>query len=153
MSSPHFPKQIRRLSQRASHHLEQLLQIQSLLRGSFHQVYTRCGKSNCWCAQSAQGHPHARLSWSEKGQMTTRKVPAQAIERVLELTENYRQFGLWRRERLALQDQIETLLDQYEQRLITRAKKPLRAVGFEAEMSPRRRPGRQKAQNPTKNSG
>jgi len=150
MSNPNLKQQIRRLSQRATQHLEQLLQIQSLLRGSFHRVYTRCGKPNCWCARRARGHPHARLSWSENGRMTTRKVPAQATQRILELNHHYRQFGALRRQRLVLQEQIEALLDQHEQRLMTQADKPLRSVGFVVKMSPRRRPGRPKAQTRAK---
>jgi len=89
MSSAKLKQRILDLQQRGRDLLDQLLQIQPLLRGSFTQVYTRCGKPNCWCAHSSRGHPHVRLTWSQSGQLTTRKVPAQAADRVRELTGNY----------------------------------------------------------------
>lgn len=149
MSSPLLKQKIRKLAQRGHDLLDQLLQIQPLLRGSFTQIHTRCGKPNCWCAQSPKGHPHLRLTWSENGHLTTRKIPAQAAERVRELTQNYRQFRALRRQLLALQAQAQELLDHYEQSLITQAQRPLRSLGFTSKMSPRSDRRRQKSR-PTK---
>jgi len=124
--------------------LDQLLQSPPLLRGSFRQVFTRCGKPNCWCAQATQGHPHARLTWSEQGQLTTRKVPPEAVDRVRELTHNYRQFRSRRGQLLALELRLYQLLDGLEQALLTQAQKPVRSVGLTCKISPRQPRGRQK---------
>jgi hypothetical protein len=137
MSSVNLQQQIATLRQRGRELLDHLLQIQPLLRGSFTQVYTRCGKSNCWCAHSPKGHPHVRLTWSENGHVTTRKVPAPAADQVRKLTGNYRQFRALRRQLQALQARLQDLLDRYEQSLIVQAQRPLRAVGFSPKMSAR----------------
>lgn len=47
--------------------------------------------------------------------MVTRKVPAQAAEQIQKLTRQYRQFRSDRRKLLALHDQIQRLLDRYEE--------------------------------------
>jgi hypothetical protein len=148
MSSPQLQQRIVTLRQRDRDLLDQLLHLQPLLRGSFTQVFTRCGKANCWCAQSAKGHPHLRLTGSENGRLTTRKVPAQAVEQVRLWTANYRQFRSLRRKLLALQAQLQDLLDHYEQSLIAQAQRPLRAVGFNSKMSPRTVRRRQNSQPP-----
>ena len=137
MSSTSLKQKILGFSQRGHQLLEQLLQLEPLLRGSLARVETRCGKPNCWCAQSSKGHPHLRLTWSENGQMTTRKVPAQATERVQECTANYRRFRSLRRELLTFQARLQELLDQYEQSLIHEAQRPLNSLGFTSKMSPR----------------
>ena len=145
MSSAKLKQNILVLQQRGRDLLDQLLQIQPLLRGSFTQVYTRCGKPNCWCAHSPKGHPHVRLTWSENGQLTTRKVPAQAAERVRELTGNYRQFRSLHRKLISLQPKMQKLLEQYEASLIAQARRPLRSLGFTSTMSARSYRSRQKA--------
>ena len=150
MSSANLKQRIIVLQQRGRDLLDQLLQIQPLLRGSFTQVYTRCGKLNCWCAQSSKGHPHVRQTWSENGQLTTRKVPAQAAERIRELTGNYRKFRSLRRKVLGLQGRLQKLLDTYEQSLIAQAQRPLRSLGFTSKMSPRTYQRRQKSHRPKK---
>ena len=150
MSSARLKQKLLALRRRGYDLLDQLLQRQPLLRGSFTQVYTRCGKSNCWCARSAKGHPQVRLIWSESGQLTTRKVSPQAADQVRELTGNYRQFRSMRRKLLILQEQMRDLLDQYEQSLIAKAQRPLRSLGFTSKMSPRTDRRRQKIHPPKK---
>ena len=145
MSSAKLKQRILDLQQRGCDLLDQFLQVQPLLRGSFTQVYTRCGKPNCWCAQSSRGHPHVRLTWSESGQLTTRKVPAQAADRVRELTGNYRQFRSLHRKLVSLQPQMQHLLEAYEASLIAQAQRPLRTLGFTSTMSARAYRNRQKA--------
>jgi hypothetical protein len=105
--------------------LKKLLRPKGILRGSFHQVYTRCGKSNCWCAKARKGHAHARLTWSEEGTMITRKVAATERKTVTKLTDSYRQFSELRRELSNLESEIQDRLDQYEKALIKETRKPL----------------------------
>jgi hypothetical protein len=115
-----------------------------MLRGSFSRISTRCGRANCWCAHSPKGHPHTRLTWSQNGQLTTRKVPADQKERVLEWTHNYRQFRARRRKLRALHRQIQNLLDQYEQALLAQTRKPLSFLASSSKMSAHHQPNQQK---------
>jgi hypothetical protein len=105
--------------------LKQILRYRTLLRGSFHQVYTRCGKANCWCAKADKGHAHARLTWSEEGTMMTRKIGAAERPTVTKLTARYKKFCEERRQLAELASQIQNHLDQYEAALIKRGQKAL----------------------------
>lgn len=125
MSSTVFKRELRVLLSRYSRLLGQILRHQRILRGSFHRVYTRCGKSNCWCAKDKKGHPHARLTWSEEGTMMTRKVGASEQKAVIKLTDTYKRFYEQRRELTALEAQIQDRLDDYEKALINETRKPL----------------------------
>src|SRR5512146_2272073 len=118
MSSSVSKRQLLALLSRHSRLLRQLLRPQRILRGSFHQVYTRCGKSNCWCAKNKKGHPHARLTWSEEGTMMTRKVGASEQKAVIKLADAYKRFCEQRRQLTALELKIQNHLDDYEKALI-----------------------------------
>ena len=139
--SSHFVK--RKLLALLSHHgrlLRQILQPRRILRGSFHQVYTRCGKSNCWCAKDKKGHPHARLTWSEEGTMMTRKVGASERKAVSKLTAAYKCFGEQRRQLTALELQIQERLDDYEKALIRESQKLLGLLPGRTPLSVKKRP-------------
>lgn len=125
MSSTVSKRELLVLLSRHGRLLKQILRPQRILRGSFHRVYTRCGKSNCWCAKAKKGHPHARLTWSEQGTMMTRKVGASEQKAVIKLTGSYRRFCEQRRELTALELQIQNRLDDYEKALIHETRKPL----------------------------
>jgi hypothetical protein len=123
--------------------LKQLLRHQRILRGSFHEVYTRCGKSNCWCAKARRGHAHARLTWSQEGTMITRKVAAAERKPVVKLTNNYRQFCEHRRQLSALEVKIQDRLDQYEKALIHETRKPLAFLAIPSRMPAKNKPALQ----------
>ena len=125
MSSSFLKKKLRTLASDYSRLVRQILRPEQMLRGSFHQVYTRCGKTNCWCAKAKQGHPHTRLTWTEEGVMMTRKVGTAERKTVLKLTEAYKQFGEQRRELTALHQQIQDRLDDYEKAIVRQSRKPL----------------------------
>ena len=133
MSSLFFKKKLLALLSEHSLLLREILRHPHLLRGSFHQVYTRCGKCNCWCAKARKGHAHTRLTWSEEGTMVTRKVAATERKTVLKLTGNYRKFCEQRRRLNQLEMQLQDRLDQYEKALIHKTRKPL---GFLPTSSP-----------------
>jgi hypothetical protein len=139
MSSASLKKDLRNLLSHYEQLLGELLQGRPHLRGSFHQVYTHCGKPNCWCAKADQGHPHVRLSWSQAGKFLTRKVPVTEQDHLAKLTNNYRQFREQRRRLRALASQIEQCLDQYEKALTEEVRKPLAFLTSSARLSGRRR--------------
>jgi len=130
--------------------LKQLLRLRSIMRGSFHQVSTRCGKSNCWCAKARRGHVHARVTWSEEGTFITRKVPAAEIKHVLQLTKNYRGFRRQRRQLVDLESKIQDQLDQYEKALVREVRKPLSFLALGPQVSAKTTTVLQKRQS-TKN--
>ena len=147
MSSASLRQKLLTLLADYSRLLKQLLRLQSILRGSFHRVWTRCGKSNCWCAKARQGHAHARLTWSEEGTFITRKVPAQEIKHVLKLTKNYRSFRRERRQLAALESRIQDRLDHYEKALIRQVRKPLSFLALSPQVSAKTTTALQKRQS------
>ena len=147
MSSDSLKQKLLTLLSDHSRLLRQLLRLRSIMRGSFHQVSTRCGKSNCWCAKAAQGHVHARVTWSEEGTFITRKVPATEIKHVQKLTKNYRGFRRQRRQLVALESRIQDRLDQYEKALIREVRKPLSFLALAPQMSAKTTTALQKRQS------
>jgi hypothetical protein len=141
MSSPVAKRKLLSLLSSHGRLLRQILRHQRILRGSFHQVYTRCGKSNCWCAKAKKGHPHARLTWSEEGTMMTRKVGASEQKAIIQLTDAYKRFSEQRRHLTVLEHQIQDRLDSYEKALINETRKPLGLL-------PRKSPLSVKSQSP-----
>jgi len=125
MSSTILRKRVHRLASGYGQLLRQILRHEQMLRGSFHQVFTRCGKENCWCAKAQEGHPHTRLTWSEAGVMMTRKVGASERKAVSKLTGSYKHFGQQRQELAALHQKIQAELDAYEEAVITQSRKLL----------------------------
>ena len=141
MSSASSKKDLLKLLSEYQHVLGQMLRGQPHLRGSFHQVHTRCGKPNCWCAKADKGHPHVRLTWSEAGTFLTRKVPASEQDQIAKLTENYREFQKQRLKLTELASTIERSLDQYEKTLTEEVRRPLAFLQSSAKLSgPRKRP-------------
>lgn len=102
--------------------LSELLNVRIMLRGSYALVYTKCGKDTCWCKQG-NGHPHPRITWSEKRQGITRKVPRDQIAWVRQVTDNYRQFRSLRRKLISLEVESKKLLDDLENSLIERTRR------------------------------
>jgi hypothetical protein len=135
MSSYLLKKQLSTLAADYGRLLRQILRHEQMLRGSFHQVYTRCGKENCWCAKAKKGHPHTRLTWTEEGFMMTRKVGALERKVVLKLTEAYKQFGDQRRQLIALHQQIQDRLDDYEKAVVRQSRKPLGLLPGKSSLS------------------
>jgi mRNA-degrading endonuclease RelE of RelBE toxin-antitoxin system len=63
-------KEIRKLEEKRSQALDNILSIKLMVPGSYNEVYCRCGKSNCWCS-SGKGHPFRRITFSEDGKPKT----------------------------------------------------------------------------------
>ncbi len=151
MSSTILRKKLCRLASDYGRLLRQILRHEQMLRGSFHQVYTRCGKENCWCAKAKDGHPHTRLTWSEAGVMMTRKVGTSERKTVSKLTSAYKDFSQQRQELAALHQKIHAELDAYEGAVITQSRKPLGLLPRKESLSPKTESPLQKrrrSQNP-----
>lgn len=125
MSRTNIRKKLQRLIRRRDKTFEELLQTAPILRGSLSRIHTRCGKPNCWCAQSTEGHSHTRITWSQHGTLITRKVPLEQIHRITQLTDNYRKFRALRRTLLVLDGEVRDLLRVYEMALTDQARQPL----------------------------
>jgi len=129
MSRPQI--KIKRRLEHQEQMLARLLKTPPMLRGTVSQVQTRCGKPNCWCARSPQGHSHTRITWSQDGKLKTRKVPPDQIDQIYQLTRNYRQFRSLRRKIAALQTEMRSLLDDMEREKDKEARKSLKLPDIE----------------------
>jgi hypothetical protein len=129
MSRPQI--KIKRRLEHQEQMLARLLKTPPMLRGTVSQVQTRCGKPNCWCARSPQGHSHTRITWSQDGKLKTRKVPPDQIDQIYQLTHNYRQFRSLRRKIAALQTEMRSLLDDMEREKDKEARKSLKLPDIE----------------------
>ena len=118
-----FKKKLCDLEKQRQETVSELLGCTELLRGSFATVYTKCGKDTCRC-KDGKGHPHSRITWNEKGQGYTRKIPKDEIPWILEVTEHYRKFRLLKQNLRKLEVRSKSILDQLEKQTIERTRKP-----------------------------
>ncbi|MFZ4572618.1 MAG: DUF6788 family protein [Bacteroidales bacterium] len=117
-------KNIRDFEKQRQQTLSELFDLDDLVRGSLATVYTKCGKDNCRC-KNGKGHPHARISWSEKGQGFTRKVPKDEIIWCQEKTENYRKFRSLKSKFNNLETNTKNLLNDLEDILVEGTRKDI----------------------------
>lgn len=110
-------KKIGQLEKSRRHILSTLLKEIAMLRGSYALVYTKCGRENCHC-RNGPGHSHPRITWREKGQGVTRKIPPDQIQWIQRVTEQYRKFRSMRRELPQIDAECKKLLDEYEDYLV-----------------------------------
>lgn len=122
--------EIKRLNKLKNRILKQVLQIPTMLPGSYNQVYCKCGKKNCWCYNSGSGsgndkvaHPFRRITWTEKGVAKTKAIPEKDVNWIKEVTENYRNFRKKRKEIQRLEKRIRSLLDQYGKDIVKKTRK------------------------------
>ena len=123
MSRHGAKKKIQDLERHRARVVSELLKVHGMLRGSFGVVHTKCGRPNCWCAGGQKGHSHPRLTSSEHGCPTTRKVPRDEIPWVRNATQAYRRFRLLRRNLKRLDLDLKVLLDEFENALIEETRK------------------------------
>jgi hypothetical protein len=93
-----------------------------MVKGSFCQIFVKCGRKACWCYQE-KGHPHKRMSLHEYGKNYSRAVPAEDYEWVEKMTTNYRRYRLIRRQLSKLENEIKRLIDQHEEKILKKTKK------------------------------
>jgi len=117
-----FRKKIRGLEQRRQKVIKELLNFEELLRGSAATVYTKCGRHNCWC-KDGEGHPHTRITWTEKSKGYTRKIPDEELPWVKRVTDNYRRFQSLRRSLKNIEEEGRELQKGLADVLITDTRK------------------------------
>lgn len=105
--------QLRQLHEQVSTLLESFLGRDPLLPGSLYTLRRRCGKPSCRCAE---GELHASTVLSYRGQGRPQNItpPADRVEEVRKLTDEYRRFRQARTQLLRLQRQLRTVVDQIE---------------------------------------
>ena len=115
-------KKIKKLEQERSALVNELLKEQIMVRGTFGEVYRKCGKPTCWCVKG-EGHPYIRISWSENAQSKTKAIPKKDATWIKKVTENYRNFRKLRHNLVILDKKFKSLLDQFENEMIKKSKK------------------------------
>lgn len=93
--------------------IAELIQVKKMVKGSFCQIYVKCGKKNCRCS-TGEGHPHWRMSLKERGKSFSRAVPPEEYKWITEMTTNYRKFKKLHKQLLELEIQTKKLIECYE---------------------------------------
>ena len=117
------PNRIRKLETQRQRLIEELLQVEQMLRGKFSVAYRKCGTPTCWCATSLQGHPVNRITWTEHSISRTKAIREEDIAWVKERTETYRRFRKNRQALRVIERQINTALDAVEEKAVQRTRK------------------------------
>lgn len=116
------PQRIRKLEAQRQRLIEELLQVEQMLRGKFGVAYRRCGTPTCWCANS-KGHPVNRITWTEQSVSRTKAIREEDIAWVKERTETYRRFRKNRQALRVIERQINAELDAVEEKVVHRTRK------------------------------
>lgn len=93
--------------------IAELIQVRKMVRGSFCQIYVKCGKKNCRCS-TGEGHSHWRMSLKENGKSFSRAVPPEEYKWITEMTANYREFKKLHKQLFELEIQTKKLIEAYE---------------------------------------
>lgn len=101
--------------------LTKLLESNHMVWGSFCLIHVKCGNKYCQC-KDGKLHPHRRMSWREDGRGLSRAVPKEEYDWIEEMTENYREFKKFRRELRNLEEELEGLLDTYEEIVVKKTR-------------------------------
>ena len=111
----------RKRIQSAEHRLARLIGVslatEFMVRGTFGQVYRRCGKPTCWCAEG-EGHLSNRITWTEDGKSRTKAIPAEDIAWIKSMTRNYKAFRKARQNIRELAARLSNLIDELEREIV-----------------------------------
>lgn len=115
-------KKIQTLEKTRQGVISELLAMKKMVWGSFCLIHVKCGKKYCQCSMGKL-HPHRRMSWRENGKSISRAVPKEEHEWIEEMTGNYRKFRELRRKLQGIDEDINTLLDTYEEGVVKKTRK------------------------------
>lgn len=102
--------------------IQDLLNTQQMIRGSFGTAYRKCGKPNCWCAEGT-GHPVRRITWTEQARSRTQAIPTEDSVWIQTMTKNYKHFRNNRQALRALEREINTVVDELEAQIVEMTKR------------------------------
>ncbi len=117
-------KKIIKLEKRRKEIISEILSVDKILKGSYHFVYTKCGKENCHCFKG-EGHLHSRITWRENGIPYTSKVPIEYKEQIQTLTASYKKVRKLNKELDELDMKTRKLLDNYIKTVEKRSRKKI----------------------------
>ena len=118
---------LRDLLEEYRRHLQALLPLRQLLRGSLYELKTRCGKPSCHCA-SPEGPLHSStvLSWSQAGKTRLRSVSPENRAPLRRLSEDHRRFRQSRATLVKLHRRILLAIDRLQKALLLPPPPPAR---------------------------
>jgi hypothetical protein len=93
--------------------VRELLALFPIIPGAFKEVFRKCGKPNCWCAQHTEGHSLRRITWSENSNSKSKAVAPEDIDWYIIATENYRAFKKLLKTMRQIDESIIELLTEY----------------------------------------
>ena len=117
-------KKIIKLEKRRKELISEILSVDKMLKGSYHFVYTKCGKENCRCFKG-EGHLHSRITWRENGIPYTSKVPIEHRKQIQTLTASYKLVRKLRKELDELDKKCKKFLDNNEKTVEKRSRKKI----------------------------
>jgi hypothetical protein len=114
------PNAIKTLEQKRVVILAELLEIETMIRGSFGRVYRKCGSSKCWCATQEGGHPLDRINYSDDGRSRTKAISEHDVQWAKQMTDNYKRYRKNRQALRALNQKLNSALDTLEAKRVER---------------------------------
>lgn len=102
--------------------LARLLDTSAMVKGTFRQVYQRCGKPTCRCVDG-EGHLSIRISWTEDAKSRTKAIPSADVAWAKSMTGNYKRFRKTRQRIRELNDELNRLLDDLEREILNKTKR------------------------------
>lgn len=108
-----------------------------MLPASLYSLKRRCGKPNCRCAQ---GQLHATTVLSYRGQQAKQTItpPADQVEQLKKVTDEYRRFRKARARLVRLQRQMLDIVDQIQDLRVQQAERDLEKIRSASSRSSRR---------------
>jgi len=104
---------IQRLNEQRAAIVRELLDLFPLIPGAFKEVFRKCGKPNCWCAQNTRGHSLRRITWTEGGHAQSKAVAENDIDWYIIATDNYRRFQQLKKLLRETEASLHESLDEY----------------------------------------
>ena len=93
-----------------------------MLPGNYGEVYLKCGKKNCWCFKSKEGHSFRRITWSDKGKGKTKAIPENDVSWIKKITNNYRIFRKKRQKLFKLVEEYRIELNKLEMKVVAKTR-------------------------------
>jgi len=128
MSIKNIKNKISSLERERSVVIEKLISVKSMIRGSFSETKRKCGKPNCWC-RNGDGHPNTRLTWNEGSQPKTKSLSKNDIPWIKEAAKSYKEFRLLRHEIKMQDNELNDLLNIFEN-LVTQTTKKKKRIDW-----------------------